>query len=96
MVKKNLVRFVTLVTLLLSLPAIARVSELLQAQMLQDVNINPVQPSVGATNLNIVTLGGPANPGFNEFTPLFQSNQMQFNVTGIGGSNDTLGGEAVL
>ena len=75
---------------------IARVSELLQAQMLQEININPVQPSVAATNLNIVTLGGPATPGFNEFTPLFQRNEAQFNVTGFGGNNDTLGGEAVL
>ncbi|MFT5042755.1 MAG: tetratricopeptide (TPR) repeat protein, partial [Hyphomicrobiaceae bacterium] len=51
---------------------ISRVSETLQAQMLQDVNINPVQPSLTATNLNIVTLGGAAQPGFSEFTPLFQ------------------------
>jgi Tfp pilus assembly protein PilF len=75
---------------------ISRVSELLQAQMLQDININPVQPSVAATNLNIVTLGGPATPGFNEFTPLFQRDEAQFNVSGFGGNNDTLGGEAVL
>ncbi|MDH3689600.1 MAG: FecR domain-containing protein [Gammaproteobacteria bacterium] len=75
---------------------ISRVSELLQAQLMQDININPVQPSVAATNLNIVTLGGPASPGFNEFTPLFQRNKSQFNVTGFGGNNDTYGGEGVL
>jgi Tfp pilus assembly protein PilF len=75
---------------------ISRVSELLQAQMLQDININPIQPSVSSTNLNIVTMGGPANPGFNEFTPLFEQNQTQFNVTGFGGNEDTHGGEAVL
>ena len=32
---------------------IARVSELLQAQMLQDININPVQPSLAETNLSL-------------------------------------------
>ena len=51
--------------------------------MLQDVNINPVQPSLSETNLNIVTLGGPAQPGFNEFTPLFERNEAQFNATRI-------------
>ncbi len=74
---------------------IARVSELLQAQMMQDTNINPVQPSLSETNLNIVTLGGPADPGFNEFTPLFERNQFQFNATGFAGSNKTFGGEGV-
>ena len=34
---------------------IARVSELLQAQMLQDININPVQPSLAETNLSLLT-----------------------------------------
>jgi tetratricopeptide (TPR) repeat protein len=74
----------------------ARVSELLQAQLMQDVNINPIQPSVSATNLNIVTIGGPATPGFDEFTPLFQRDTTQFNATGFGGNNDTHGGEAVV
>lgn len=75
---------------------IARVSELLQAQLMQDINVNPVQPSISETNLNIVTLGGPASPGFNEFTPLFQQNETQLNITGVGGSDDTYGGEAVV
>jgi len=74
----------------------ARVSELLQSQMLQDININPVQPSMSSTNLNIVARGGPASTGFNEFTPLFERNQAQFNATGGGGSNETLSSEAVL
>ena len=75
---------------------VARVSELLQAQMLQDINITPVQPSLSSTNLNVVTAGGPATAGFNEFTPLFERNKTQFNVTGVGGNNSTGGGEAVI
>ena len=59
---------------------IARVSNLLQAQMLQDININPMQPSLSEANLNIVTQGGPARAGFNEFTPLFERNQAQLNA----------------
>ncbi len=74
---------------------IARVSELLQAQMLQDININPVQPSLSETNLNIVTQGGPARAGFNEFTPLFEQNQTQLNVSGVAGNENTYGGEGV-
>ncbi len=75
---------------------VSRVSELLQAQMLQDNNINPVQPSVSSTNLNIVTAGGPASAGFSEFTPLFERNKTQFNVSGFGGSDETSGGEMVV
>jgi ferric-dicitrate binding protein FerR (iron transport regulator)/opacity protein-like surface antigen len=75
---------------------ISRVSELLQAQMLQDVNINPVQPSISETNLNLATRGGPTEAGFNEFTPLFERNDIQFNASGVGGNNDTFGGEGVV
>ncbi len=75
---------------------ISRVSELLQAQMLQDLNINPVQPSISATNLNIVTAGGPSAAGFNEFTPLFEQNRTQLNASLMAGNNETRGGEAVI
>ena len=64
--------------------------------MLQDININPVQPSLSEANLNIVTSGGPAEAGFNEFTPLFERNQMQLNATGLAGNDDTYGGEGVV
>ena len=73
-----------------------RVSELLQSQLFQDVNLSPVQPSLSSTNLNIATAGGPAEAGFNEFTSLFERNETRFNISGFGGSNNTTGGEAVL
>ncbi len=75
---------------------LSRLSELYQAQMLQDININPVQPSISTGNLNIVTLGGPATPGFSEFTPLFQQNEAQVDVSAAGGSNNTYAGESVV
>ncbi len=75
---------------------ISRVSELLQAQLLQDININPLQPSIAATSLNIITMGGPATPGFNEFTPLFERNMAQLNTTGFGGTQNTYGGEGLV
>jgi opacity protein-like surface antigen len=74
---------------------IARVSNLLQAQMLQDININPIQPSLSEANLNLVTQGGPAQAGFNEFTPLFERNQVQLNATGLVGNENTYGAEGV-
>jgi tetratricopeptide (TPR) repeat protein len=73
----------------------ARVSELLQAQLLQDININPIQPSLSETNLNVATRGGPADPGFNEFTPLFERNDVQLVVSGLAGNDDTFGTEGV-
>ena len=66
---------------------IARVSNLPQAQMLQDLNINPIQPSLSEANLNLVPLGGPSRAGFNEFTPLFERRQAQLNATGVAGNN---------
>jgi tetratricopeptide (TPR) repeat protein len=75
---------------------IARASELLQSQLLQPININPVQPSLPLTDLNVVAAAGPAEAAFNEFTPLFTRNNAQLMTTGVVGNNDTYGGEGVL
>jgi tetratricopeptide (TPR) repeat protein len=74
---------------------VARVSELLQAQMLQDINIFPVQPSRSETNLNTITSGGPSSVGYNEFTPLFERNRVHLDLTALGGNNGTFGAEGV-
>lgn len=74
---------------------IARVSELLQAQLLEPININPVQPSLAETRLNIAG-AGPAQAAFNEFTPLFESNRPQFTASGLVGNYSTLADEMVL
>jgi hypothetical protein len=71
---------------------IARVSELLQAQMLQDININPVQPSLAETNLSLLARGGPFIPGLNEYTPLFERNDIQLVGAGVAGKQNTLEG----
>ena len=62
---------------------IARVSELLQAQMLQDININPVQPSLAETNLSLVDARRTLHSGLNEYTPLFERNDVQFVGAGL-------------
>ncbi|MBA2352379.1 MAG: FecR domain-containing protein, partial [Burkholderiales bacterium] len=75
---------------------IARVSELLQSQLLQPLNVNPVQPRLAAPDLNIVTGAGPAEAAFNEFHPLFERNRPQLVASGLVGNNGTFGDEAVL
>jgi len=74
---------------------IARVSELLQSQLLQPININPVQPHLAESNLFILNGAGPSDLSFNEFNPLFNRNRLALQVSGIAGTHDTLGEEVV-
>lgn len=74
---------------------VARSSQLLQAQLLQDVTINPVPPSLAETRLSIPS-GGLGQSGFNEFSSVFERNQVQLNLTGLAGNNQTYGNEAVV
>lgn len=70
---------------------IARVSELLQSQLSQPLNITPIQPNLEETNLFVLNSLGPANLGFNEYNPLFEYNRMALQASGIYGGNNTLG-----
>lgn len=74
----------------------ARVSELLQAQLLQPINVNPVQPHMAVADLNIINNTGPSAPGFNEFAPLMERSKPQLVTSGVVGSNGTLGNEMVF
>jgi len=74
----------------------ARVSELLQAQLMQPINVNPVQPRLAVADLNIITNTGPASAGFNEFSPLMERNRSQLVGSGFVGNNSTFGNEIVL
>lgn len=75
---------------------ISRVSELLQAQLLQPINMTPIQPQLAETNLFILNGAGPAEPSFGEFNPLFVRNRIAAQLSGIAGHNDTIGDEIVL
>lgn len=75
---------------------VARVSELLQAQLLQPINLNPVQPHAAVPDLNIITSTGPFSTGFNEFTPLMERNKPQLVASGVVGNQGTLGNEIVF
>jgi Flp pilus assembly protein TadD len=74
---------------------IARVSELLQSQILQPINITPIQPQLAESNLFVISRGGPSGISFNEFNPLFNSNGLALQIDGIVGSDDTFGEEVV-
>jgi tetratricopeptide (TPR) repeat protein len=73
----------------------ARVSELLQSQLLQPININPVLPQLAERDLFILEGAGPASPSFNEFNPLFVRNRFALLTSGIVGENGTWGDEIV-
>lgn len=75
---------------------ISRASELLQAQLLQPLNFNPIQPRLAYSDLNIIRGIGPAETSFNEYNRLFEGNGVRLNTTGIYGAFNTAGDETVL
>ena len=59
--------------------------------MLQDININPVQPSSGRDEPQSGCRAvDPSSLGLNEYTPLFERNDIQFVGAGIAGRGDRL------
>lgn len=75
---------------------IARVNELLQSQLLQPLNVTPIQPQLGDANLFILDSAGPATIAFNEFNPLFNRNRLAAHSSAVVGGNDTWGVDGVL
>ncbi len=75
---------------------IARVSELLQSQLLQPINITPIQPRLAESNLFLISSQGPSIAGFNTYNPLFNRNQAVLQAGGLAGSNSTWGAEGVV
>lgn len=75
---------------------IARVSELLQAQLLQPLNLHPLQPQLTESGSFIPLELGPAATGYNEFNPLFTRDRVTAQLNTLVASNDTHGIEAVV
>ena len=73
-----------------------RLSEQLQARLLQPVGRNPVQPSLSFADLGSLQQGGPARASFNEFTSLFERDGLQGDATLLAGSDYTRADEAAL
>jgi tetratricopeptide (TPR) repeat protein len=75
---------------------IARVSEVLQTQLLQPLNINPVPPSLAVSNLFILAGTGPSTASLNEFNPLLERDGLSARLSATAGSNDTYSDELVV
>jgi tetratricopeptide (TPR) repeat protein len=75
---------------------LARVSELLQSQLLQPINITPLQPRLAESNLFLISAQGPGTVSFNEFNPLFNRNGVALQATGLAGQQSTWGGEGIF
>ena len=74
---------------------IARVSELLQSQLLQPINITPIQPQLAESNLFILEGAGPSDVSFNEYNPLFNRNRLALQANGIVADKNTVGDNLV-
>jgi Tfp pilus assembly protein PilF len=68
---------------------IARDSELLQAQLLQPLNINPVLPKLSDNGVTFLDESGISSVGFNEFSALYAANKFGLLVDGLAGNFGT-------
>lgn len=75
---------------------VARVSELLQAQLLQPVNSTPIQPILAESSLYVPDGVGPSVPAFNEYASLFHRDGVTGRVSAVLGSDDMAGEEVLL
>ena len=75
---------------------IARVSELLQSQLLQPINITPLQPLLAESNLFLISAQGPASLSYNTYNPLFTQNRAVVQANGLVGEDSTYAGEGIL
>jgi tetratricopeptide (TPR) repeat protein len=75
---------------------IARVSELLQSQLLQPSNLTAIQPRQGEGSLFLIGSGGPSTASTTEFNPLFERNRIAAQTTGVFGEDDTYTGEGIV
>lgn len=64
--------------------------------MLQPINTTPIQPRLAESNLPLISSSGPGSISFNEFNPLFNSNGINFQGSGIVGGNSTYAGEGIV
>ena len=75
---------------------IASVSELLQAQLLQPLNLNPLQPELAFSNVTTPGISGPVSPSLNEFNSLFERNGLKFIASGLAGNHGTNSAETIV
>ena len=75
---------------------IARVSELLQSQLLQPLTMTPTQLQLSEDKFVILRGAGPAAPAFNEFNALFTRDSLGVQGSVIAGGNSTAGDQVLV
>jgi len=74
---------------------VARVSEVLQSQLLQPVNAAALPPQLQQIRSPLLLGSGPITPSFQEFNPLFARDRHSLSFSGVAGSADTLADEII-
>lgn len=75
---------------------IARVSELLQSQLLQPLSVAPIQPTLAESSMFLLGASGVGGLAFNEYSAVFDRDQLALVPAGVAGSNGLLAGETVV
>jgi tetratricopeptide (TPR) repeat protein len=76
---------------------IARTSELLISQLLQPLNVTPIQPTLAESNLFLLASLGPTATSFNEFNTLMVNrDRATFQGSLLGGELNTFGAEGII
>ncbi len=75
---------------------VARVSELLQSQLLQPLSATPVPPRLGEADLFFLAGTGPDALAFNEFNPLFTRDGVTAQLSGVAGGTGLFADEATV
>ncbi|NTW88528.1 MAG: hypothetical protein HGB26_05260 [Desulfobulbaceae bacterium] len=74
---------------------LARVSELLQSQLLQPENIRPIQPQLAEAHMRILDGSGPSVLSSDEYNSLFHRNTVNLLANGVAGGEHTLADDLV-
>jgi Tfp pilus assembly protein PilF len=75
---------------------IARVNELFRSQVLQPLNTTPIPVQLGQASLFLNSANGTTDVSFNEFTQLFDRDQLRIRASAMGGENDTRGDDLTI
>ena len=75
---------------------VTRLSQLLQSQLWQPLNLQPLQPQLSEPGLFIPQGTGPTQLSYNEYNSLFTRDGFRLFADGIAGDNGTWGEDVVL
>ena len=79
-----------------SLQDYARASEILQAQLLQPLTLDPVRPQLAETDLTFLGGAGFNGISFNEYATAFETNGHRLTLAGLGGNYGTAANELLF